>query len=1515
MFKNIKKQKSLLARGLVILLIFASAIAVIACTKNPETPGEENNDPPIVTDGFKLVDNGASLIYAEGENVPGLRDGEYAAVTRVAYDLASDIEKVTGVKAEVIDPLRNAVRFSEYAVIIGTIGRSATIDNLITAGKLNASGVEGKWEVYSHTLVKDPFGDGRVKTALVIAGSDKRGSIYGAYDISEKLGVSAWNFFADNKPIRRDNLTMPENYNYLSSEPTVKYRGIFINDEEKLEAWDRVLDDGKHSGPELYKKVFELLLRLKANFLWPAMHAASDAFSAYAENPVNADYYGVVLGTTHPDMLMRNNENEWGWWREKYVIEYNKEHPQSPITVDDVQYDYTVSSDALLQYWRESAEMYKDYEVQWTVGMRGIHDSGLVASRINQAPWNGNYLLLLQTIIEQQQNILRDVLGKDDLSDEFMMFIPYKEVQELYNQGLQVPDDVTIMWTEDNHGFIRNLPNADEREREGGSGVYYHISYWGADNESYLWMNSMPLTLIYSEMGKAVDYGATKAWLLNVGDLVPGQYEIDFFLDLAYNAEKYNDDNVYEEFNKGWAAREIGAEYAEEVAAIQKEYGQLTNARKLEHMAADLFTDAYYGDEFEKRMAMYKELLGKAEDLYSRVPAEKKDFFYETVLYQIRSAYYVNAEYYYANKADFAAKQGRNATAYNSYGLALEYNQMRKQENSYYNKVLAGGKWNNIIDPEIAPPPSLHGFAESGAWLALGVNAPNAIVEGEELPQAESALKFYNYASGRKFLDIFNGGVGQFSYEITAPGWVGVSSLSGSVIDEDRVWISVNFSALSASASGNLIITYKDTNGAVMGAKTVVITAQVDNIAGAAADSREGAMYIEQDGYISIEAEHYTRINDTNIGEWRVIKDLGRVYGDMLRAEAPYLTGYNENNYTSGAWVEYDVYTLTSGTFNVEFYRLPTLSSLGRVRVAVSIDGKTPLILEGANDYGSGKLDWEEGIFTQVQKHKFTLNFGQAGKHTIKVFMIDPFVAFDKIVVYTTQKVPDSYFGPDESYNSYYQPHAMARYEYERFYTTKYFMDYEMDKASEWGSGYVIEQNGSLYLETAIAAENSQYARIENYGNPYGWKLSMTNAGYDMRTVDVHKNYAGNSEAPRLIYELSFTTTGTYNVWVKYNAPMPTSGHFDMKLNNVAINGLHNGNGLFTRHTMAIYEWKLLGAINIGVAGVKEFVITAMADGVGIGAVYFTKGSTDPSAVNIPLKASLRSPIRDTQELAVRNILYTALNARAQNRYNINSGEGSGLYGTAEKLRFLEAMKAGYALYNSLTAVASGTANAAVNEINNAYAALIASKNNVSGGQTYAVYEDYSGYQTGLAPFGTVTDKIVGLPALNILESGTDRYLSYKTARENYYITSGLSAGYNFDALTGKGVTVEITASFNWASWGVLAELKNAAGKTLLTVGYESLESGVYNIVAYNAHARETIGKYVPGEFADIKIVADADGGVYDVYINGNKAASAFKFSDAATGGVTSYRFGSFGSRDVELRIKSLKIYKENTAE
>jgi hypothetical protein len=636
--------------------------------------------------GFKLVASGQAAGLYVGPD-------DFKVVQIAADCLATDVERVTGLKPALKS---TAEKLSGPAVLIGTIGKSAVIDELIRTGKLDVKAIAGQWESFVIVTVTNPVAG--VREALVIAGSDRRGTAYGVFTLAEAIGVSPWVWWADVPPPRRSSLVVAAT-SITSLPPAVRYRGIFINDEDwGLQPWAAKTfePETKDIGPKTYARVCELLLRLKANYLWPAMHPCTKAFNLYPQNKVVADDYAIVMGSSHCEQMLRNN-----------VTEYD-EKKIGP-------WDYDQNRTNLLAYWQQRLGENGKFENIYTVGMRGIHDSGM--------PGGGSTaqkVARLQRVIDDQRELIAQAVNPHPALVP-QIFCPYKEVLALYQNGLNVPDDVTLVWPDDNHGYVRQLSNANEQKRSGGAGVYYHLSYWGAP-EDYLWLGTTSPALIWEEMHKAYEHGARSVWVVNVGDIKPGELGMEFFLRLAWDVRPWNE-TAQPKFLTDWAARNFGATPATEIAAVLDEYYRLNFPARPEHLHLATFTTNYH--EITTRLQRFDKLVAATETIYAKLPPEQRDAFYQLAVYPIRGAAL-------ANEMHLSGSPERASRAY----------EQIQAETQYYNEKLAGGKWRHMMSSNPRNRPALRkpAITNTNAFTLSATN-PSASGEGFVSFEAEQPTR------------------------------------------------------------------------------------------------------------------------------------------------------------------------------------------------------------------------------------------------------------------------------------------------------------------------------------------------------------------------------------------------------------------------------------------------------------------------------------------------------------------------------------------------------------------------------------------------------------------------------------------------------------------------------------------------------------------------------------------------------------------------------------------------------
>ena len=575
-----------------ILLMLACIPAVITAAQMSNFISENKN-----LNNFVLFESGKSApLLISSRDFPGVR--------RIAGHLQSDINMVTGVRPAIeVDDIPE----SNELVLIGTPGESPLIDELVREKKLDISDIDNKWEASLITVVENPFqGVGR---ALVVTGSDKRGTIYAIYELSRQIGVSPWYWWADVPVQKRSHIYISPGP-HITSSPLIKYRGIFINDEAPaLSGWAYEKFGGFNHN--FYEHVFELILRLKGNFLWPAMWGRM----FYVDDPVNpklADEYGIVVSTSHHEPMMRAHA-EWAKFGEG-------------------PWNYATNEQILRHFWGEGVERMGKNESIITLAMRGDGDEPMSEE---------SNIALLEKIVRDQREIIGRVTGKN-VVEVPQVWALYKEVQEYYDRGMRVPDDVTVLLCDDNWGNIRKLPQRNEKPRTGGYGIYYHFDYVGGPR-NYKWLNTTQISRVWEQMHLAWEYGADRIWVVNVGDIKPMEFPTSFFLEYAWDPAAWPAGSL-PEFTRKWAQQQFGPLYAPEIAYILEQYTRFNSRRKPELLAPDTYSLINYR-EAETIVNAYRDLEMKARNIYQKLPAEYQDAFYQLVLHPVEACANLNDLY------------------------------------------------------------------------------------------------------------------------------------------------------------------------------------------------------------------------------------------------------------------------------------------------------------------------------------------------------------------------------------------------------------------------------------------------------------------------------------------------------------------------------------------------------------------------------------------------------------------------------------------------------------------------------------------------------------------------------------------------------------------------------------------------------------------------------------------------------------------------------------------------------
>jgi hypothetical protein len=816
-------------------------------------------------DYFAIAVNGSATdLYVSSTDFPG--------VLIAAKNLQADIGSVTNVSPQIVDK-----PIAKQLIIIGTIGKGGVIDQLIRQKKLDVSTIAGKWEAHITQVIQNPLPG--VKSALIIAGSDKRGTIYGIYGLSAQIGVSPWHWWADVPVKHKDNLYVIPG-KYVDEGPAVKYRGIFINDEAPaFSGWAKEKFGGiNHLA---YEKVFELILRLKGNYLWPAMWG--NTFNDDDKlDPVLADEYGIVMGTSHHEPMNRAQQE----WKRYGTGAWN----------------YETNGAVLRDFWKKGIENMGNKETLVTIGMRGDGDMPMT---------DGSNIALLEKIVSDQRKIIADVTGKD-ASETPQIWALYKEVQDYYDKGMRVPDDVTLLLSDDNWGNIRKLPKLGSSPRKGGYGIYYHFDYVG-DPRNYKWLNTNQISKIWEQMHLAYEYNARQVWIVNVGDLKPMEFPISFFMDYAWSPNSWPVSRV-QDYTKLWATQQFGSAYADEIAKILTLYTKYNARCKPELLNENTYSLVNY-HEFDHVVADYDKLRDDAVDLYRKMPGTYKDAYYQLVLHPVEACANLNELYYYTAKNKLYAAQGLAATN----AMADSVKKCFERDSliaHYYNKILANGKWDHMMDQTHI------GYT---GWQEPPVN---------KMPEVKT---------------------------IALP----VLPKMGVAIEGKGQKMPVN---------------------------------------------EDPSVFYDDNGYISIEAEHYSKAVGNSTANWMIIPDYGRTLSGVTPTP---VTAKSEQPGGNSPHLEYKISLADTGKIAIEAYISPTIDFTGinGLHYAVSIDDGQPQVVNINAD--RSQAAWSRDVSDNIKKLTTTVHISTKGRHILKYWMVDPGVVLQKLVINTGGEKP-SYLGPPE---------------------------------------------------------------------------------------------------------------------------------------------------------------------------------------------------------------------------------------------------------------------------------------------------------------------------------------------------------------------------------------------------------------------------------------------------------------------------------------------------------------------
>ncbi len=937
---------------------------------------------------FCISDRGkAASLYIDEQDWPG--------VHIAARNLAADIGRVTGTAAL----LEEARPTGQGMLIAGTLGHSRWIDSLVAEGRIDVSPIKGCWESY---IIEVSDGN------LVVVGSDKRGTIFGLYDLAEKIGVSPWYYMAD-VPVQQHAALYVMPGRYVQESPKVKYRGIFLNDEwPSLGGWASAKFGGFKKG--FHEHVFELLLRLRANYFWPAMWASS----FYEDDPDNArlaDEMGIVMGTSHHEPMMRPHKD------------YGRRRAEVG------PWNYATNKERLDSFFTEGIERSKDFDNVITIGMRGDGD---VAMGGKDATDEDN-MRILENVVKGQREIIEKVHGKP-ASEVPQLWAIFTEVQRYYDKGFTVPDDVLLLFCDNNWGYIRRTGAWKEQRRKGGMGMYYHIDMNGGPWNDR-WINTTTIPKLREQFNLAYQTGIDDLWVVNVGDLKPKELPIDFIMRYAWNPDAVPADAT-DDYTVRWATQNFGAEHAQAIAGVVSRYAKYNLWRKPEVQATDIFSVVNH-HEAERVTALWREVAREADSIGRLLPQSCQDAYYQLVLYPAKASAGVAEIYLAAGQNQLYARQGRVSA--NDYADRVdELFEEDRRMTDYYNKELAGGKWEKMMsDVHIGyvqwSMPKKDSLPQTVRVTPLDQPAMGVAVEGCETASVGEQLElpvFDNFDDPVYYIDVFNRGTGTFDFRLKADEpWVRLSCRKGTVEKETRVQVQVDWDRLK-SEQAEAIVTVSS------GRQRIPVRVRAVRAELPAADGHWFGNAAGRE--FSVPADAFNNNLRGRYARWTFLPDLGRGAGCM--GVTP-VTAPSTTDFSQAPCLEYQVYLSETGRQQVCIGILPTqdVDPERGLRLACALDDGEVQTLDARQGFvdtfgeynpanlkaspnlkplpprerklklvtGVGRMRSE--VFDNLRWLTTEIEVDKPGLHTFKVYMVDPEVVLEQLV-----------FSPDNAHPSYF---------------------------------------------------------------------------------------------------------------------------------------------------------------------------------------------------------------------------------------------------------------------------------------------------------------------------------------------------------------------------------------------------------------------------------------------------------------------------------------------------------------
>ncbi|MBR3018258.1 MAG: glycosyl hydrolase 115 family protein [Clostridia bacterium] len=934
-----------------------------------------------------------------------LEKSAWPGVRRVCDLVREDVRDVTGVLPE---SEQLPVSCPE-AVFVGTLGRSAILDQLAKTGKLDASVLQDKWEVFSFQVVEHPFPD--VGSALIIAGSDKRGTIYGLFHLSELMGVSPLKDWADVRPPHREDVILTEMDNIVSREPSVRYRGIFLNDEwPSLGTWATTHFGGFNA--KMYAHVFELILRLKGNYLWPAMWKNNFSLEGPdLENARLADEFGIVMGTSHHEPCMRAGE-EYGQMR----------GPESPY---GDAWNFLTNRDGIIRFWEDGLKRNAAFENIITVGMRGEQDTPILGKDATLA----DNIKLLRDVLRVQNELIRRNVSSN-LEDVKRLFVLFTEVESFFygdsqTKGLQNDpelDGVTLMLSDDNFGNLRSLPTDEMLGHKGGYGLYYHLDFHGGAY-AYDWMNTDYLPKMWEQLTTAWEGGIREVWIANVGDICFLEYPLSYFMDLAYDMTTYGSRAVNRtgEWTSLWVYRQFGGAYPSAQLNMIKEvldsYTLINHNRKPEVMNVGVYHPTHY-HESELLLQKTEKIRKQADYLLERCPAELKTAFWELVYYPAAASANHCRMWLSAGLNAFYAGQGRmeaNEWANIVQECILEDRKLTQAYHQldygrFYGMALSehigfvwwnedGNRYPVMMRVEGANKPRLLVADAAGDEFTIGSRwSGNTLkIDAGRRPDCDSVQ-----------IDLACGSREPVAYEAeTYCPWLSLSQTHGVISGKEKLIVQIDRSKLKGTDMGTVTI---------HGPKTSYVEITAEHLE--PSDVPEG-VYVESNGVICMEAGGFVRSKTARGASWVTLKPYGRT-GCGVKVLPP-LADFRGNK-RNRPWIEYTFLTMQEGIYHLDLYLAPsnTATMEHRLCFGLQINNGSIQEINGAGEHfrslDLGCKEWDSNVRNNIRICKTQVSCIH-GINSLRIYGGSPLLVVERIVLYPLHTVlPESYLGPSESW-------------------------------------------------------------------------------------------------------------------------------------------------------------------------------------------------------------------------------------------------------------------------------------------------------------------------------------------------------------------------------------------------------------------------------------------------------------------------------------------------------------------